>query len=194
MTQAIRSRREWTATVGDRTHLVQGQFHVSDAPDGLVTTTLGSCVACCLHDPVRRMGGMNHFLLPHGEDATGPEAMRYGAHAIELLINGLLRMGAVRADLQARLFGGARISPHLPDIGDQNARFAARYLEHEGILMLPGSVGGRQARRVQFWPATGRARQLLVGGASVAPEDLHPARSGGAEGAVEFFERPHGAI
>ncbi len=192
MTMTMRVTPEWIATVGDRTHLVQGQFHVSDSPESLVTTTLGSCIACCLHDPVRRMGGMNHFLLPHGEEATGPQAMRYGAHAIELLINGLLRMGAVRADLQARLFGGARISPHLPDIGDQNAAFAARYLGHEGIELLPGSVGGRRARRVQFWPATGRARQLLVGGSSALPDERPLSRPGPTEGAVEFFEVSHG--
>ncbi|MFZ5669518.1 MAG: chemotaxis protein CheD [Pseudomonadota bacterium] len=188
----MRTEPEWTPTIGDRTHLVQGEFRVSDSPGDLFTTTLGSCIACCLHDPVRGAGGMNHFLLPHGEDATGPEAIRYGAHAIELLINGLLRMGAAREHLQARIFGGASISPLLPDIGGQNARFAARYLEHEGIRLLPGSVGGGQARRIQFWPATGRARQLLVGAAGAVRDEAVRVRARADEGSVEFFEKPDG--
>lgn len=192
MTAALQTEPEWTLTVGDRTHLVQGQFSVSDSPGDLFTTTLGSCIACCLHDPVRRAGGMNHFLLPHGEGATGPEAVRYGAHAIELLINGLLRMGAARENLRARIFGGASISPLLPDIGGQNARFAARYLTHEGITLLPGSVGGGQARRIQFWPATGRARQLLVGDAGSVRDEPTRVRPRADDGSVEFFERPDG--
>lgn len=147
-----------------RVHLVQGQFHVSADPDVVLTTTLGSCIACCIHDPVNRVGGMNHFLLPHGESASGPNAVRYGAHAMELLINGLLRAGALKNDLQAKLFGGGRISDHLLDVGDQNATFAETYLRHEGIKLLPGSVRGRMARKLQFWPATGRARQLAIYG------------------------------
>lgn len=148
---------------GTKIHLLQGCFEVSGSPDVMISTTLGSCVACCLHDPVRGIGGMNHFLLPHGEGASGPEAERYGAYAIEVLINALLRKGAERRSLEGRIFGGARLSPHLPDIGGQNARFARSYLEHEGIgILRRGSVGGSQARRIQFWPMTGRVRQCLL--------------------------------
>lgn len=163
MARLSRIRQELPAA-GTRVHLVQGQFHVSADPHVVLTTTLGSCIACCIHDPVNRVGGMNHFLLPHGESASGPNAVRYGAHAMELLINGLLRAGALKSDLQAKLFGGGRISDHLLDVGDQNATFAETYLRHEGIKLLPGSVRGRMARKLQFWPATGRARQLAIHG------------------------------
>lgn len=169
-------------------HLLQGQFEVSDSPEVMITTTLGSCVACCLHDPIRKIGGMNHFLLPHGEGASGPEARRYGAYAMEVLINALLRRGADRRSLEGRLFGGARLSPLLPDIGGQNALFAKAYLEHEEIrVMLPGSVGGQQARRIQFWPTTGRARQSLVAATEVFGSETVVDTRTLTAGAVEVF-------
>lgn len=186
MTLPIQSDR---AAVSERkVHLLQGQFEVSDAPEVMFTTTLGSCVACCLHDPIRGIGGMNHFLLPHGEGASGSEARRYGAYAIEVLINGLLRKGADRRSLECRLFGGARISDRLPDIGGQNARFARDYLEHEGVrVMLRGSVGGRQARRIQFWPVSGRARQCLLAETTIFNSEALTAPSVESSGSVEVF-------
>jgi len=188
MNLAIPLRSDWTVPSEHKIHLLQGQFEVSDSPEVMITTMLGSCVACCLHDPVRGIGGMNHFLLPHGEGASGPEARRYGAYAIEVLINGLLRKGADRRSLEGRLFGGARLSPHLPDIGGQNARFAKAYLEHEGIgIMRRGSVGGSQARRIQFWPMTGRVRQCLLAETEVfkSEDTIDVPNSGG--GVVEVF-------
>jgi len=145
-----------------RIHLIQGEFRVSDLPEVVLITTLGSCIATCMRDPIARIGGMNHFLLPHGDDAAAREALRYGAHAMELLINGLLRAGARRDRLEAKLFGGGRLTESLPDIGRQNIEFAERFLAHEGIAMNSGSVGGRQARRLQFWPESGRVRQLAL--------------------------------
>lgn len=176
-------------SAGERkVHLLQGQFEVSDSPAVMITTTLGSCVACCLHDPVRGIGGMNHFLLPHGEGASGSEARRYGAYAIEVLINALLRRGADRNSLEGRLFGGARISDRLPDIGGQNARFALEYLEHEGVrVMLRGSVGGRQARRIQFWPVSGRARQCLLSETTIFSAETVAAPPSAGSGTVEVF-------
>jgi chemotaxis protein CheD len=142
--------------------LVQGEFRVSEIPELVVTTTLGSCVACCLYDPYARVGGINHFLLPHGEAFEGPEAIRYGAHAMELLINGLLHAGARKQRLVAKLFGGARLSEHLPDVGGANAAFAERFLLHEGIVFLGGSTRGVSARRIEFWPESGRVRQRTI--------------------------------
>lgn len=172
-----------------RVHLIQGQHHVSSDPRVVISTTLGSCIACCMYDPVNRVGGMNHFLLPHGESAAGPNAVRYGAHAMELLINGLLRAGALKGDLVAKLFGGGRISDYLADVGGENATFAEHYLRHEGITLLPGSVRGRGARKLQFWPATGRARQLTILGDNALFEAESPGvRLRAAERPVEIFE------
>jgi chemotaxis protein CheD len=188
MNLAIPLRSDGAAAGARKIHLLQGQFEVSDSPEVMITTMLGSCVACCLHDPVRGVGGMNHFLLPHGEGASGPEARRYGAYAIELLINGLLRMGADRRSLEGRLFGGARLSPHLPDIGGQNASFAKAYLEHEGIgIMRRGSVGGQQARRIQFWPMTGRVRQSLLVEKAVFKSENAVHIPNDSAGSVEVF-------
>jgi chemotaxis protein CheD len=142
-------------------HVIQGDYAVTDETSVVLTTVLGSCVAACLHDPVAQVGGMNHFLLPGDEGSQG-DSLRYGINSMELLINGLLRMGARRDRLEAKLFGGARVVQGLSDVGAQNAVFARRFLAEENILCLSESLGGSQARRVQFWPSTGRVRQLLL--------------------------------
>jgi chemotaxis protein CheD len=102
---------------------------------------------------------MNHFLLP--DDGHGAD-MRYASAAMERLVNELLKNGAERGRLQAKLFGGARIMTNLPDIGRRNAESALAFLRNEGIPCKSQSLGGNQARRVRFWPATGRAQQLLI--------------------------------
>lgn len=147
----------------DRTvYVVQGEYRVSAEPDEVLSTLLGSCVAVCLWDPVARVGGMNHFLLPFGPDGAKDGSMRYGVHAVEILINDLLRNGARRDRLRAKLFGGARMSSRLRDIGTANAAFARDYLKTEDIACIAESLGGNSARRVVFRPTTGQARQMLV--------------------------------
>ena len=144
-----------------RLNIIQGECRVSAEPSLLLTTVLGSCVAACLYDPEENVGGMNHFLLP-GNDGDDPKALRYGAYAMELLVNGLLTLGARRERLHAKLFGGARLTPGLWDVGHANVLFARHYLRREGIRYWGGSTGGVLARKVQFWPHSGRARQALL--------------------------------
>lgn len=144
-----------------RINIVQGEYHVSGDRALSITTLLGSCVAACLHDPVAQVGGMNHFLLLGDEAATALFA-RHGVHLMELLINGLLKKGAARERLEAKLFGGARTMQGLGDIGAGNARFAQEFLRREGITVTGGSLGGETGRRIQFWPASGRVMQKLV--------------------------------
>lgn len=144
-----------------RINIVQGEYHVSGDQALSITTLLGSCVAACIHDPEAGVGGMNHFLLP-GDEATSPLVARHGVHLMELLINGLLKKGASRERLHAKLFGGARTMQGLGDIGASNARFAQDFLKREGITVTGGSLGGETGRRIQFWPASGRVRQKLV--------------------------------
>ena len=148
-----------------RIHVVQGEFAVSDDPDVMMGTILGSCVAACVRDPLAGVGGMNHFLLPGDQDtasAGGPGALRYGVQSMELLLNALYRKGARRERLEVKLFGGARVIDGLSDIGQQNAAFAERFLQAEGIALMGGSLRGDQARRVQFWPVSGRVRQMAL--------------------------------
>ncbi len=142
-------------------HVAQGEFRISRRSDDLISTVLGSCVATCMWDPVKKIGGVNHFLLAEGE-TEGVVHSRYGVHSMELLINGLLKLGAERNRLEAKLFGGARMYGAFGSIGDDNARFARQFLSAEKIPCLAESLGGTHARKLRFWPTTGRAQQMLL--------------------------------
>ncbi|WP_417239737.1 chemotaxis protein CheD [Celeribacter halophilus] len=148
-----------------RTYIAQGEYAIADAEDAVITTVLGSCVATCLWDPVAGIGGMNHFLLPDGPPSRS-DVSSFGANAMELLINALIRSGALRGRLRAKVFGGAEMYKGLTNVGNQNGRFVLSYLEREGIPCDGQSLGGVQARRVEFFPTQGKARQKLV-------EDTH---------------------
>jgi chemotaxis protein CheD len=178
------------SSADQRVYLVQGEFRVSNLADLVVSTTLGSCVASCLYDPYARVGGINHFLLPHGESFEGPDAIRYGAHAMELLINGMLHAGARKSRMVAKLFGGARLSDHLPDVGGANAAFAEHFLQHEGIVYLGGSTRGAAARRIEFWPESGRVRQREISGTdrTVLRAERFVRPTTPDAGSIEFFE------
>ena len=108
-------------------------------------------------------GGINHLLLP-GEEECGSDghAMRHGVHAMELLVNGLLQNGARREYLKAKLFGGARLLEGLTDIGSRDASLAETFLQRERIAFTGCSLRGVRARRVQFWPISGRAGQMVI--------------------------------
>ncbi len=176
-------------------NIVQGEQYVDEDPRTILTTILGSCIAACIWDSKIGLGGMNHFLLPGSDTGKqqppGADAMRLGVHAMELLVNGLLRRGAARNRLQAKLFGGARMIKGLTDIGELNARFAEKFLASEGIALVGGSLRGEQGRRIQFWPVSGRARQVLLAKETASilqAERSRPAPLVAADtGAVEFF-------
>jgi chemotaxis protein CheD len=172
-----------------RVHIVQGEYHVTSDPDVMLTTLLGSCVAACMRDPLAGLGGMNHFLLPGDDDpARRLEAESYGVHLMELLVNGLLRAGARRERLEAKLFGGSRTVEGLSDIGAMNAEFAERFLANERITCFGGSLHGDRGRRIQYWPVSGRARQIYLAAEMVAAPRaaMRPATAASA-GSVEFF-------
>lgn len=166
-----------------RMHVTQGEFAVIDDPNVVLTTVLGSCVAACIRDPEAGVGGMNHFLLPEGEG----DQVRYGAWAMEMLINGLLGKGARRERLQAKLFGGAKLFDSLNDVGQANARFAERFLRDEGIPLVNASTGGVRARRIEFWPVDGLLRQRFVTAAEAPRESLRPVATPVEDGSVELF-------
>ncbi len=146
-----------------RTHISQGEFAVGSAAEPtVITTILGSCVATCLWDDEAGIGGMNHMVLPGeaGAGALRPESI--GAYAMEVLLNGLLKAGACKSRLRAKLFGGGRMIAGLSDVGARNVEFARNFLLIEGIPHLGGCVGGSRARRVDFTPSTGEVRQRLL--------------------------------
>lgn len=143
-------------------HIAQGEFITAKGMEASISTILGSCVATCLYDEATQTGGMNHFLLPDGSGASLNSA-RFGVNAMELLINALIKAGANRNRLKAKVFGGGRMIAGLTDVGQKNAEFVLDFLRREGIECTGQSLGGTQARRVEFWPGTGRARQRLLG-------------------------------
>lgn len=168
-----------------RHHVGQGEHKVSSDPRVMLTTILGSCVSACLRDPVAGVGGMNHFLLPEGAADADGDGRRYGAYAMELLINAVLSAGGRRERLEAKLFGGGRMFDSLQDVGLSNAEFAERYLRDEGIPLVGGSLRGGGARRIQFWPVSGRALQRSV--VAPPPTPAVPPRCLPSGGVVELF-------
>jgi chemotaxis protein methyltransferase CheR len=124
-----------------------------------IRTLLGSCIAACLYDPVTRIGGMNHFMLP-GRDRLPGVSARYGIHAMELLINGIMKLGGDRGRLQAKVFGGANVlsfSKSADNIGSLNIEFVRAFLKTDGIPIIAEKLGGNRPVQVCFHTATGRA-------------------------------------
>ena len=173
-------------------HLTLGDTYVTSESDEVLTTILGSCIATCIRDPSTGIGGMNHFLLPDS-DGHDREARCYGINAMELLINDILKRGGDRRRLEAKLFGGANVIATLSDVGSRNAAFARRFLTDEGILVVGGDVGGNMARRIQYSPVSGKARQAKVvdSGRQLVERELNalrrPVKTTKPED-VEFFD------
>jgi chemotaxis protein CheD len=141
--------------------LKPGEHYVSAETDVIVSTLLGSCIAACLYDPVRRVMGMNHFLLAsHRYSRQIPvclsEAGRYGVHSMELIINGMLKMGASRRDIRAKVFGGSSILPssgtaeNFVCVGEVNCRFILEFLKNDGIPLISSDLGGSRGRVILF--------------------------------------------
>lgn len=143
------------------THITQGEFATGEHHDVMITTVLGSCVSACLWDPEAGIGGMNHILLPHGASG-GVDTVGSSVNAMELLINSIVKQGGQKHRLAAKIFGGGQMISQFSDVGQRNGEFVVSYLRDEGISCLSQSLGGDQARRIQFWPHTGRARQKLL--------------------------------
>ena len=143
-----------------KTYITQGERAVSSDPNEAITTILGSCVSCCLWDPVAKVGGMNHMLLTVSTSSNGVCNLA-GINAMELLINDVLKLGGSRSRLHAKAFGGARMVAGLSDVGQKNIDFTLEFLKKEDIFCETHSLGGDHARHIMFWPATGRAMQKV---------------------------------
>lgn len=141
--------------------MILGKYRISDDPQEAITTVLGSCVAVCLFDQERGIGGMNHFLLPEGRSGDLEEVV-FGLQAMELLINAMLKQGAQKYHMQAKLFGGAQMIGGLSNIGERNVAFAREFLKDENFPVVAESVGGTMGRKIMFIPTTGLVKQRLV--------------------------------
>jgi len=173
-----------------------GHHLVSDHSDVMMVTTLGSCVAACVCDPAAAIGGMNHFLLPEvpdSEQGDADAAARYGSVAMERLINEILSRGGKRSRLEVKLFGGARVIESSLDVGRKNALFALDYVRKEGLKLVSQDFGGTSARRVHYFPHSGRAMRKLLRPEALSDtvtQELHfrsSLRTQAVEGDVELF-------
>ncbi|WP_321879593.1 chemoreceptor glutamine deamidase CheD [Paraburkholderia bannensis] len=143
--------------------LLPNEFFTTNE-DMVLVTVLGSCVAACIQDRTAGIGGMNHFMLPDdGADAAhtlhaASDAMRYGAYAMEMLINELIKAGGRRERFEAKVFGGAAVLAGMTtmNIGDRNSAFVRRYLATESIRITAEDLQGSHPRKVAFLPRTGQ--------------------------------------
>ena len=138
----------------DAVKVLPGEYFVS-GEDVLIMTVLGSCIAACVWDGKARIGGMNHFMLPEGEDGSG----RYGSYAMELLLNEMIKMGARRETMQAKVFGGGAVMAGFTtmNVGERNTKFVLDYLATERIPVVSQDVLDIHPRKVCFFPVTGKA-------------------------------------
>lgn len=150
--------------------VLPGQHYVTDDHEEMLVTVLGSCVAACIRDPAIGVGGMNHFMLPHSADGSWGDhsaSLRYGNFAMEKLINDVLKRGGQRSRLEVKLFGGGRVLNNSISVGDRNVAFVEAYLKAEDVSVAARDLLGDNARRVHYFPVTGK----------VFVKHLHPAEA-----------------
>ena len=168
--------------------VLPGDIYVT-ADDEMVSTVLGSCVAACVRDPASGIGGMNHFMLPKppSSDPDGTSA-RYGVYALECLLNQILRRGGRRSELEVKVFGGGRVLRGGSDIGRINIEFVHAFFRDEGMRILSEDVGGQFARRVRYWPRTGRLLLLQMPmDHTLVAQETKPVERTLSAGSVELF-------
>jgi chemotaxis protein CheD len=165
----------------DAVKVLPGEYFVS-SDDIMVMTVLGSCIAACIWDGRVRAGGMNHFMLPEGDGMEG--GGRYGSYAMELLINHLLKLGARRESMQAKVFGGAQVMAGFSsmNVGERNTKFVLDYLTTERIPVVSQDVLDIHPRKVCFFPVSGKA--LVKRLAHAHPETLVVEERKGSAAAV----------
>jgi chemotaxis protein CheD len=143
----------------DAAKILPGEFYYT-GQDMLIVTVLGSCVSACIRDRVTGLGGMNHFMLPDGGDMSNPvsASMRYGNYAMEVLINELLKAGARRENLEAKVFGGGAVLRGFKaiNVGERNAAFVLNYLRAEKMRIVAEDLNDIYPRKVYFFPRTGK--------------------------------------
>jgi chemotaxis protein CheD len=182
----------------DAVKILPGQYHA--AKSGAITTVLGSCVSTCLWDPATRIGGMNHFMLPGDTASPGSPwaaSARFGVYAMEVLINEMIRLGADRRRMVAKVFGGAQLLSGFDrlDVGAKNSDFVLEFLRVEGIRVLARDLLDVCPRKVHFFIDSGKVQVKRL---SLTPSDPVQLRereylkrlAGKRGGEVEIFSPP----
>jgi chemotaxis protein CheD len=185
----------WDAHFGkEAVKVLPGEHFVHDE-DVLIMTTLGSCIAACLWDREKRVGGMNHFLLPDGGTGGGDASGRYGSFAMDLLIGELVKRGATRSAMEAKIFGGGAVIGGMNSInvGERNTTFVLEYLRTERISVVSKDVLDVYPRKVCFLPSSGKAmvkRLATTNSEALLAQERAAARSApatSAAGSVDLF-------
>lgn len=180
----------------DAVKILPGEYYAT-TEDTVIVTVLGSCVAVCLRDPQKKIGGMNHFLLPSdGTSSTSFDSARYGVYAMELLINQMLKLGADRRRLEAKIFGGGNVLKGFTgfNVGERNAEFTMDYLRAEHIPVLASDLLDIYPRKVYFSPDSGivnvRKIKSLHNSTIIDRESEYKMRIRGTSksGEIELFE------
>jgi chemotaxis protein CheD len=137
--------------------VLPGEYFVTTS-EMMLVTVLGSCVSACIRDREKGLGGMNHFMLADGDAVDQLASARYGTYAMEILINHLMKLGARRTSLEAKVFGGGRVMATLSSsqVGDRNASFVLDYLKTEAIPVKAQDLLDVHPRKVYFFPSNGR--------------------------------------
>jgi chemotaxis protein CheD len=141
--------------------ILPGEYYYTPK-DMLIVTVLGSCVSACIRDRVSGLGGMNHFMLPDGGggDPNSPvsASARYGTYAMEILINDLLKAGARRENMEAKVFGGGAVLRGFTaiNVGERNAAFVINFLKTEKMRVVAEDLNDVFPRKVYFFPRTGK--------------------------------------
>jgi chemotaxis protein CheD len=143
----------------DAAKILPGEYYYTNK-DMLIVTVLGSCVSACIRDRTTGLGGMNHFMLPDGGGDGSPvsASARYGTYAMEVLINDLLKAGARRENLEAKVFGGGAVLKGFTaiNVGERNAAFVLNFLKVERIRVVAEDLNDIHPRKVYFFPRTGK--------------------------------------
>jgi len=137
--------------------VLPGELFVT-SEDVVITTVLGSCVSACVRDTARGIGGINHFMLPAVLRGDAGDSARYGVYALECLVNQVLGRFGRRSNLEVKVFGGGRVIDAGGDIGRSNIELVRAFFAAENIPILGEDLGEAVARRVRYWPLTGRAQ------------------------------------
>jgi chemotaxis protein CheD len=145
----------------DAVKILPGEYFATQ-DSTMIVTVLGSCVSVCLRDPITRIAGMNHFLLPANKDELNfnSDSARYGIYAMEVLVNHLMKLGASKQRLEAKVFGGGNVLKQFRrnSVGEQNAAFVLEYLATENIDILAKDLLGEFPRKVYYFPMTGEVK------------------------------------
>lgn len=189
------ARVYFDAKIGSKATIVlPGDHLVTEDKELAIVTLLGSCVAACIRDTRTGIGGLNHFLLPEENSVGGAVSgsLRYGANAMEVLINDILRRGCSKEHLEAKVFGGGNVidTSASETVGDRNSKFVIDYLRREGIKVAASDLGGTRARRIFFFPDTGRVSVLRLEPTSVREQEMRlkeKVDTGPKTGSVELF-------